>query len=96
MEDHCRAVLLDCGHNGGGIAEIDGDHLNGFSCGFEIRVGARIALALSTKNLDAATNEILSEVRTVLAADPCNECFTVGHPAIVPSEAPFNDAGAWT
>ena len=71
MEDQRRAVLLDCGHNGGGIAEIDGDHLDAVSRGYEVGIRARCAFALCAKHLDAATNEILSEVRPILAADTC-------------------------
>ena len=94
MENHRRAVLLDGSHNGAGIAEIDGDHLDAVSRGYEVGVRACSTLTFHTKNLDTTTDEILSEVRPVLAADPRNECLTVGHPAIVPSEAPFDDASA--
>ena len=73
MEDHRRAVLLDCSHNGGGIAEIDGDHFDAFSRGYEVGIRARRALAFGSKHLNTTTNEILSEVRPVLAADACDE-----------------------
>ena len=96
MEDHRWSVLVDCGDDRGGVAEIDRDHLDAVSGGCEVRIRAGTTLAFYANNLDATSNEILSKVRTVLAADPCNECLTVGHPAIVPSEALFNDASALT
>ena len=96
MEDHRRAVLFHRCHDGGGIAEIDCDHLNAVARGRKVGICTCGPLALCAKNLYAANDEILSEVRPILAADPRNECLTVGHPAIVPSEAPFDDASAVT
>ena len=88
--------MLNRVHNRGGITQINRDHFDLICEPTKIRILSDRTLSLRTKNLDAATNEILSKIRTVLPTDPCDECLTVGHPAIVPSEAPFNDAGAVT
>ena len=96
VKHHRRSNLLNRVHYRSRITQVNRNHFDVIGDLTEVRIFTDHALALCPKNLDASSNEILSEVRTVLAADPCNECLTVGHPAIVPSEAPFDDASAVT
>ena len=85
MEDHGGAVLFDNADDGSGVTEICAHEADLIGDSSEVGVAAAARRPLNTQHLNPASDEILSEVRPILAADTGNEGSPASHPAIVPS-----------
>jgi hypothetical protein len=83
MKNHRRAMRLDDADNRSGIAEIGVHQLDPIAHGAEIGIVPIARRSLDTQHLDITPNEILSEVRPVLATDTRNQCAFDSHGAIL-------------
>jgi hypothetical protein len=83
VEDHGWPVLLHGSDHRARIPEVRLEKLHVAGYRGQVRIGANTSQALDAQHLDATPDEILSEVRPVLASDTGDQRSFNSHDAIL-------------